>query len=326
MAWKTSQKQLASTIGFTAIGIITGSIVSGRAGVVVGMSSTAIGLCFSLWFEIRDFSGHNKQVQTSIRQLEAQMERRIIYINPLILSDVALRDAVTKLLAEIDGLEFVKRSCIISDAVKQLDLACYDLQFPRNYHEELRVLLLCDVIANARGYVFAFSYADRDHLDRFWNEHRNPALPKYMRAHEEALRGNDKPRSFSLKRVFVYSLGEFKRDPETCRQFCRVLEDLLKRGMRDLYIVTDTDAQQAFEKSSKRQSLPERSFFLADDVFLSEGRAEKVPNAKAYARFAGAENKDIGRCKSQFNVLLGCGRLITIEDVKALARASQSAP
>ena len=277
--------QLIISVALFTTGALVARFVPGSSGTIVGVLISFVGL-------VLPFALDFYQIGSNVDRLERAIEEEIERSKESILGAIAAHtldldskfrdepeftpylETGKKLLARADGVAFVQHFLMLQRMGEWMDRYYHDL--PAEYEEEVRIDILADVILAARRFVLAYTYADHEHLSRFWGK-STEAIKKYYAAHTRALslrsRTGD---TFQLQRIFVLP-AEFPQKPDDLTKFCEILDKLrLQCHMADLFWIKESEARRHL--TTKNVDFPLRSFFLAGDRdngggVVSEGAA-----------------------------------------------------
>jgi len=204
----------------------------------------------------------------------------------------------------LTGMDAIRRGLILKQAAGHRNFFRIELDKPGE--ESSRVLALGEVIRKADHYVFAFTYGDPSYIIDFWE--KPVTLPDYYDAHKEGIEKTR--RGFKLQRVFVIP-DQLHKNEHAFVVFVDALKRLRKLGMRDIFVVDESVA------AAQIGGVPQRSFFVADDEFVSESEAKGIV-ATGYVAFSASEADRLNR---QFSALrLAAGQPISDQKIKQLCK------
>jgi hypothetical protein len=298
------QKQWLISGAIVAAGLVIGGVNRDPIGIVIGAALAVVGIIFALWFEINDvsdrlskaledttrriesteksLSGTLKAVTECIESTEKNLSGRIadaelhfsqrvhgIDFDPQM---VSYQDTARHFIGPPQsGVNFVMHTWLLGKAKQIVTTGFYKEVFSDDFQsdEETRIGVLAAVLRNAESYVYACTYADSDHIRFFWG--KSAAIDDYIHAHGEAIR-RQRTKHFDLRRIFIIHRPLPNEDVKRLGQ---IIDELRRQEMTDNYWIPEDDARSLFTGRSKT-TFPDRSFFLADDAFLSEGKAGKA--------------------------------------------------
>lgn len=245
--------------------------------IVSGAVTTLAGLIVVIGIDLIKLKS---AILTEVHTVEERLSTALA-IDHEILKDSEQNQIVRRLLEPKEGLEKVRRNFIFKQAGGHLHFCRTQFE---NFGEEYdRIELLADVTKGAQKYIYAYTYATPDYLRFFWHKPKE-AIRKYYEAHRVAIQEN---RLENVERVFVMPDDLLAgADQEALEIAFGVIYELQKLGMDRVYLLRESAAKNLCNRH--KVEFPASSFFVSDDVFLSEADA-KEDRSPGYVAFTGLQ-------------------------------------
>lgn len=277
--------------------------------IVSGAVTTLAGLIVVIGIDLIKLKS---AILSEVHTVEERLSNALT-IDREILKDPKQNEIVRRLLAPKEGLEKVRRNFIFKQASGHLNFCRTQFE---NFGEEYdRIELLADVTKGAQKYVYAYTYASPDYLRLFWQK-PEAAIRKYYDAHRVAIQDN---RLENVERVFVMPDDMLAgSDQQALEIALGVIHELRKLGMERVYLLGESAAKNLCNRH--KVEFPASSFFVSDDVFLSEAEA-KEDRSPGYVAFTGQQV--CAPFVYKFRMMRGLGDRVT-EDYVARLRSSST--
>jgi hypothetical protein len=214
--------------------------------------------------------------------------QKTLEANPTNAADVFI------LYQKATGIEAVRRDHIFQLLAGRNNQCCIPIR-----GELKRIKVLTQITNAASNYVYAYNYADPSYLEDFWiTPHAEINL--YLRAHCDAL----ERRLPKLQRIFVVPDELLNGGAGNVRTLLRDITEMHERNHMklgdQLHFVSECSVKARFRHTAP---FPRISFFISDDIFVSEGEMKSCKSL-GYVSFFHGDTTECLEKREEFEKIL----------------------